>query len=282
MASISPAASLVLLCLCGWLPARSEQTLFLTAPASGPPPPSPVTVIHQLKRRLAAQVTGSADPLGATLGAILPSLYQNSALYAYQSSPYSRYSDLITSNRLPFSVSQFCDQRVLLDPEYQRCRASATAYWRYGRSGPIDFDIYRPSRSSSDSKNGCCLQWDLVDCAEQSVKRQCDNLSVNDFYLRRSRYITGLQEYGYSYCYDYSYRGFQCAMQTWILVIAFIILALFILVVCCTAGSILMVRKRRREKGVSYSSDQDEERTTRRKELQTEPKPVSGRRPISL
>ncbi|KAH9418204.1 hypothetical protein DERP_010758 [Dermatophagoides pteronyssinus] len=147
--------------------------------------------------------------------------------------------------QLPFTTgSAQCDQSLMLEPEFHRCRANAAVYWQQGSRSNYQ-------QSSTTTKYTCCFLWDLVDCMEQTVHKRC-NYSFDLFRRNRNDYIVRIQSN--PLCYNYLYGNWSCMQDNWILLIAFIILAIFIVITICVACWTLFGRNKNKQTG-RYDSE---------------------------
>ena len=147
--------------------------------------------------------------------------------------------------QLPFTTgSAQCDQSLMLEPEFHRCRANAAVYWQQGSRSNYQ-------QSSTTTKYTCCFLWDLVDCMEQTVHKRC-NYSFDLFRRNRNDYIVRIQSN--PLCYNYLYGNRSCMQDNWILLFAFIILAIFIVITICVACWTLFGRNKNKQTG-RYDSE---------------------------
>ncbi|KAH9397044.1 hypothetical protein TYRP_003348 [Tyrophagus putrescentiae] len=141
-------------------------------------------------------------------------------------------------NVLPFSVGRYCDQLIVNEPEYQRCRADSAMNWRAAEHNA-------DGRASIDPMRACCFFWSVLGCMEESVKRRCgDRPTLDYFRMRRNELRISLEAAPYGTCSSYVHNAFRCSLQSWIIIIAFMVLSTFILVIIISIVWVLVVRKR--------------------------------------
>lgn len=80
---------------------------------------------------------------------------------------------------------------------------------------------------------------------EEAIRRRC-SYSFDIFRRNRVDYVARIQSN--PLCYNHLYGSFSCMQENWILLLAFIILAIFIAVTICVACWTLVCRKKWRNK----------------------------------
>jgi hypothetical protein len=93
---------------------------------------------------------------------------------------------------------------------------------------------------SLKDKYECCFNWEIVDCQEVSVRKLCNGSHVDDFRLKKKRWI---QELETQRCDDFKYGKTYCRFP--VLMISVIAVAFMtVFIVFCIVICLILVRKR--------------------------------------